>query len=99
MFPSAAHPRSLPHRGQDEQGLGRGPRRRIAQDGTGRSPATAFEVTVVRTQTQRESHFSAEVPPARFAPVQPANGPCLSAQERLSAVLELQLSALGRLVS
>ena len=32
VFPGAAHLRSLPHRGQDEQGVGRGPRRRITQE-------------------------------------------------------------------
>ena len=33
VFPGVAHLRPLPHRGQDEQGVGRGPRRRITQDG------------------------------------------------------------------
>ena len=54
------------------------------------------KIALVRAQAQRESHRSAEVPPARSAPLQPPNRPCLSPQRRLSAVLGIQLAHLGR---
>src|SRR5450756_2315360 len=95
MLPGAAHPRPLPHRRQDEQGVGRGPRRRITQDGPGGPRAAVEEVALVRPQTQRESHLSAEVPSARSAPLQPPDRPCLSPQRRFSAVLVIQLADLG----
>ena len=66
--------------------------RRMAQR---RLPAAAEEVALVRAQAQREPHRQAAVPPARSAPLQPANRPRLSAQGRLPAVLDLQLAASG----
>src|SRR5271169_6758515 len=95
MLPGPPHSRSLSHRRQIEQGPRRGPRRRIAKDGSGRSPAAFVEVALVRTQAQGKSHFSAEDPPPRSPPLQPANCPRLSPQRRLSAVLDVQLAALG----
>src|ERR1019366_7259916 len=96
MLPGAAHPRSFSCRGQDEQGPGRGPCRRIAPDGAAGSRAAVEEISLVRAEAQTESHGPAEVPPPRSAPLQPANRPRLSAQGGLSTVLGIQLAHLGR---
>src|SRR5882672_5116469 len=95
MFPGAAYPRPFSYRGQDEQGVRRGPRRGITQDDPGGPRAVVEEISLVCSEAQRKSHPQATPPSARSTPLQPANRPCVSAQRRLSTVLGIQLAALG----
>ena len=50
------YPRSLPHRGQDEHGARRSPRRRIAPHGAARAMSRAEEIALVPAQAPREPH-------------------------------------------
>ncbi len=89
LLPGAARPRPLPHRRQNEQGVGRGARRQSPA----RWPRSGYEpllkkIALVRAEAEsRISPRTQQVPSARSAPLQPADGPGLPPQRRLSAVL------------
>ena len=51
---------------------------RVPQDGPGGPPAAVEEISLVRSEAQRESHLSVGVSSARPAPQQPPDRACLS---------------------
>src|SRR5580658_5427985 len=98
MFRGASHPRSFSHRGENEQGAGRSPCRRIAPHSQRRRRARAKKVALVAAQTRRESENGTARPVTRPAPLQLENRSCVPSKGSLSATLGLQLARLGRKV-
>ena len=62
MLRGASHPRSFSHRGENEQGAGRSPCRRIAPHSQRGRRARAEEVALAAAQTRRESENGTALP-------------------------------------
>src|ERR1700690_1751563 len=71
MLRGASHPRSFSHRGENEQGTGRSPCRRIAPYSERGRCDRAEEVALAAAQTRRESEDGTALPVARSGPLQP----------------------------
>src|SRR3984893_16738542 len=81
----AAYPRPFPHRRQNEQGARQRPcRGNQPHDTRGPRPCPQ-EVPLAVASPERESRRRPALPPARSAPLQPQDRPCLPSQGSLSA--------------
>src|SRR5579863_8120484 len=96
MLRGASHPRSFSHRGENEQGAGRSPSRRIAPHSERGRRARAEEVALAAAQTRRESEDGTALSVTRPPPLQPEDRTCLPSEGSLSATLGLQLPRMGR---
>ena len=91
----AAYPRPFPHRRQNEQGARRRPCRGNQPHETRGPRPCPQEVPLAVASPQRESRRRPALPPARSAPLQPQDRPCLPSQGSLSATLGIQFARLG----